>query len=88
MPKSYAAGVWDGLWWGLTMLLKQDYMDKAKPNSILNRLFAMGWMVVGIVLIAEFTVAITASRTVSQLRPTIEGLSDLHRLRCTGASVL
>lgn len=81
MPKSYAAGVWDGLWWGLNMLLKQEYLDQAKPDSFLKRLFAMASMVAGIVLIAEFTAAVTASQTVSQLRPTIEGLSDLQGRR-------
>jgi len=81
MPKSYAAGIWDGLWWGLTILLKQEYLDNAKPNSFLKRLFAMVSMVAGIVLIAEFTATITASQTVSQLRPTIEGLSDLQGRR-------
>jgi polar amino acid transport system substrate-binding protein len=81
MPKSYAAGVWDGLWWGLNMLLKQEYLDQAKPDSFLKRLFAMACMVAGIVLIAEFTAAITASQTVSQLRPTIEGLPDLQGRR-------
>jgi polar amino acid transport system substrate-binding protein len=81
MPKSYAAGVWDGLWWGLAILLRHEYMDKARPDGILKRLFAMVSMVVGIVLIAEFTAAITASQTVSQLRPTIEGLSDLQGRR-------
>jgi polar amino acid transport system substrate-binding protein len=81
MPRSYAAGIWDGLWWGMAMLLRHEYMDNAKPNSFLKRLFAMGSMVAGIVLIAEFTAAITASQTVSQLRPTIEGLSDLQGRR-------
>jgi polar amino acid transport system substrate-binding protein len=81
MPKSYAAGLWDGLWWGLNMLLKQDYMDQGAPSGFLKRLFVMSWMVVGIVLIAEFTAAITASQTVSQLRPTIESLSDLQGRR-------
>jgi polar amino acid transport system substrate-binding protein len=81
MPETYAAGIWDGLWWGLAMLLRHEYLDKTKPNSFLKRLFAMGSMVVGIVLIAEFTAAITASQTVSQLRPTIEGLSDLQGRR-------
>jgi polar amino acid transport system substrate-binding protein len=81
MPRSYTAGVWDGLWWGLNMLLKQEYMNDTKPNNILKRLFVMGWMVVGIVLIAEFTASITTSQTVSQLRPTIESLSDLQGRR-------
>ena len=81
MPKSYLAGVWDGMWWGLKILVAQEYMDKRKPNSVLNRLFVMVWMVFGVVLIAEFTAAITTSQTVSQLRPTIESLSDLHGKR-------
>ena len=81
MPKSYLAGVWDGLWWGLTMVIRHEYMDRAIPNNFLKRLFAMVWMVAGIVLIAEFTATITASQTVSQLRPTIESLADLHGMR-------
>ena len=81
MPKSYLAGVWDGVWWGLKMLIAQEYMDKRKPHNTLKRLFVMGWMIFGVVLIAEFTAAITTSQTVSQLRPTIEGLSDLHGKR-------
>ena len=81
MPKSYRAGVWDGMWWGLKILVAQEYMDTRKPNSVLNRLFVMIWMIFGVVLIAEFTAAITTSQTVSQLRPTIESLSDLHGKR-------
>jgi polar amino acid transport system substrate-binding protein len=81
MPKSYFAGVWDGMWWGLKMLIKQEYMDMEKPTKVLKRLFVMGWMVFGIVLIAEFTATITTSQTVSQLRPTIDGLSDLQGKR-------
>ena len=81
MPKSYFAGLWDGLWWGLNMLIKQEYMDTKMPNNPLKRLFVMGWMIFGIVLIAEFTATITTSQTVSQLQPTIEGLSDLHGKR-------
>jgi polar amino acid transport system substrate-binding protein len=81
MPKSYLAGVWDGMWWGLKMLIAQEYMDKQKPKNALKRLLVMVWMIFGVVLVAEFTAAITASQTVSQLRPTIEGLSDLYGKR-------
>ena len=66
---------------GLNILIAQEYMDNRKPNTVLKRLFVMVWMVFGVVLIAEFTAAITTSQTVSQLRPTIEGLSDLHGKR-------
>jgi polar amino acid transport system substrate-binding protein len=81
MPKSYLAGVWDGLWWGLKMLIKQEYMNSGMPKNALKRLFVMGYMIFGIVLIAEFTAAITTSQTVSQLRATINGLSDLEGKR-------
>ena len=81
MPKSYLAGVWDGMWWGLKMLIVQEYMDKRKPNNVLKRLFVMSWMIFGVVLIAEFTATITTSQTVSQLRPAVESLSDLQGKR-------
>ncbi len=81
MPNSYFAGVWDGMWWGLKMLIKQEYMDVEKPNKVLKGLFVMGWMVFGFVLIAEFTTAITTSQTVSHLRPTIDGISELRGKR-------
>jgi polar amino acid transport system substrate-binding protein len=47
----------------------------------LKRLFIMAYMIFGVVLIAEFTAAITTSQTVSQLRPEIESLSDLQGKR-------
>jgi ABC-type amino acid transport substrate-binding protein len=52
-----------------------------RVDRFLKRLFAMASLVAGIVLIAEFTAAITTSQTVSQLRPMIEGLSDLQGRR-------
>ena len=63
------------------MLIAQEYMDKRMPNNALKRLFVMIWMIFGVVLIAEFTATITTSQTVSQLRPTIESLSDLSGKR-------
>jgi len=83
MPRSYLKGVWDSMWWALQMLIKQEYMDAGMPARPIKRLFVMAYMVFGIVLIAEFTAAITTSQTVSQLRPTISELSDL-----TGKRVL
>ncbi|MFM8320478.1 MAG: transporter substrate-binding domain-containing protein [Chloroflexota bacterium] len=81
MPRSYVSGVWDAMWWGLRMLIKQEYMDARMPAQPLKRLFVMAYMIFGVVLIAEFTAAITTSQTVSQLRPTIEGLADLQGQR-------
>jgi polar amino acid transport system substrate-binding protein len=81
MPRSYVAGVWEGLWWGLRMLLMQEYLDQKKPTGVFKRMFVMGWMIFGVVLIAEFTAAITTSQTVQQLTNTIGGLSDLQGKR-------
>lgn len=83
MPQSYLKGIWDSIWWALRMLIKQEYLDAGMPARPLKRLFVMAYMVFGIVLIAEFTATITTSQTVSQLRPTIDELSDL-----TGKRVL
>lgn len=81
IPQSYFAGVWEGLWWGLKMLMKQEYLDQVKPSSKLKRLFVMIWMIFGIILIAEFTASITATQTVQQLKATIEGPADLQGKR-------
>jgi polar amino acid transport system substrate-binding protein len=82
IPRNYITGVWESLWWSLQMLLKQDYLDQAKPNSVLKRVIVMGWMIFGIIAIAEFTAVITTAQTVSQLQPEIAGPADLpgHRV--------
>jgi polar amino acid transport system substrate-binding protein len=54
-----------------------EYGDKEKPNSTFKRLMAMAFVVFGIILIAQFTAAITASLTVKQLTGVIEGPADL-----------
>jgi polar amino acid transport system substrate-binding protein len=77
MPRAYLAGVWEGLWWAIMALAQFSYGDGDKPKDPARRVFAMALIAIGIVLIAQFTAAITASLTVQQLTGAISGPSDL-----------
>lgn len=77
MPRSYAAGVWEATWWALHIITAQRYGEEGKPRQALKRLFVMFWMVAGVILIAQFTAAITASLAVQQITGGIGGPGDL-----------
>jgi polar amino acid transport system substrate-binding protein len=77
MPKPYLPGIWEAAWWALSTIATLEYGDKEKPVHGLKRVLAMVWVVLGIILIAQFTAAVTASLTVQQLQGTIHGPSDL-----------
>jgi ABC-type amino acid transport substrate-binding protein len=77
MPRAYLPGVWEGIWWALMAVATFNYGDGEKPRDPAKRVFAMALTVLGIVLIAQFTAAITASLTVQQLEGAIRGPSDL-----------
>jgi ABC-type amino acid transport substrate-binding protein len=75
-PKSYLAGVWEGIWWAAVTIATVGYGDKT-PRTFIGRLAAIFWIFAGIILIANFTATTTAAFTVQELRGTINGLSDL-----------
>lgn len=77
IPKAYLPGVWESMWWALSTVATLEYGDKEKPRSPLKRLMAMALVALGIILIAQFTAAITASLTVQQMSSTINGPGDL-----------
>jgi polar amino acid transport system substrate-binding protein len=77
IPKAYIPGVWESMWYALSTIATLEYADKEKPRSPLKRIVAMVLVVLGIILIAQFTAAITASLTVQQLGPAITGPGDL-----------
>jgi polar amino acid transport system substrate-binding protein len=77
IPKAYIPGVWESMWYALSTVATLEYGDKEKPRSPLKRIIAMVLVVLGIILIAQFTAAITASMTVQQLGPAITGPGDL-----------
>jgi polar amino acid transport system substrate-binding protein len=55
MPKAYLPGIWEALWWSLLTIAKLKYGDGEKPPSVFRRLLVMFWIVLGIILIAQFT---------------------------------
>jgi polar amino acid transport system substrate-binding protein len=77
IPKAYLPGVWESMWYALSTVATLEYADKEKPRSPLKRIIAMVLVVLGIILIAQFTAAITASLTVQQLGGEINGPADL-----------
>ena len=77
MPRAYLSGIWEAAWWSLGTIGTLEYGDKSKPKTAWRRLFAMAWIALSIILIAQFTAAITASLTVQQLTGSINGPEDL-----------
>jgi polar amino acid transport system substrate-binding protein len=75
-PKGYLAGVWEGIWWAAINLASNSIGERS-PRGVVGRLLAMSWLFLGIVLLANFTAAVTANLTLREIRGDINGLDDL-----------
>jgi ABC-type amino acid transport substrate-binding protein len=75
-PKDYLRGVGEGIWWAVVTVVTVGYGDRT-PKRTFGRVVAMGWMFVGIFLIAQLTATITSRLTVESLQGQINGLNDL-----------
>jgi polar amino acid transport system substrate-binding protein len=75
-PKGYLRGVTEGIWWA-AMSFPQNDLGEKNPNSVIGRLAGMFWMVVSVVLLANFTASVTANLTVQQIQGGIRGINDL-----------
>ncbi len=73
-------GLWQGLWWAMVTMTTVGYGDKT-PKTVGGRLVALTWMFTGIILMAVFTAAVTASLTVGELHGKVNGLNDLYGVR-------
>ncbi len=76
-PKPYAAGVWEGIWWAIVTMSTVGYGDRTVSTRT-GRLIAMAWMLVGLVLVAQFTAIITSTLTVDRIYSDIRGVQDLY----------
>ncbi|RMX47598.1 hypothetical protein pdam_00015117 [Pocillopora damicornis] len=60
-PETFSSRFWkgiaDGMWWAIVTMTTVGYGDKA-PKSWFSRLFAVVWMIAGIVLLSMFTAQI------------------------------
>jgi polar amino acid transport system substrate-binding protein len=72
----YARGVWEGIWWAAVTVATVGYGDRT-PKGIAGRLFAILWMFTGIILVANFTAAVTSNLTLQEIRGNIGGVADL-----------
>jgi polar amino acid transport system substrate-binding protein len=75
-PKGYVKGVTEGIWWA-AMSFPQNDLGEKNPRSVIGRLAGMFWMVVSVVLLANFTASVTANLTVQQIQGGIRGINDL-----------
>jgi polar amino acid transport system substrate-binding protein len=74
-PKPYLAGVFEGLWYTVGSM-SGNFVDE-RPAGILRKVVQMMWVIIGIILIAQFTASITSSLTVQALNTTIDSPDDL-----------
>ena len=75
-PKGYVRGVWEGIWWSGVNLATGGFGNKS-PKSLMGRLAALGWIFMGIILIANFTAAVTSNLTLREIRGSINSVGDL-----------
>lgn len=72
----YARGVGQGVWIATATALAGD-LGEGAPNRILGRIFAILWLLVGVVLVAMLTASVTSRLTVDSIDSDINGLGDL-----------
>ena len=74
-PRAYLPGVLEGLWYTIGSM-GGNFMDE-RPVTVIRKLVQMAWVVIGIILIAQFTASITSTLTVEKLGSSIQGPGDL-----------
>ena len=79
-PRSYLAGVGEGLWRAGINLATGGFGDRT-PSTVVGRLVAFVWVLAGIILISNFTAAVTTNLTVQQIQGNIGGPNDLYGKR-------
>ena len=73
-------GLGQGIWWAMVTMTTVGYGDKA-PKTVGGRMVAVVWMLMSIILIANYTAVITTSQTVSELSGRVNSPRDLPNVR-------
>jgi polar amino acid transport system substrate-binding protein len=79
-PRAYFAGVGEGIWRAGINLATGGFGDRA-PSTVVGRIVALAWVLFGIILISNFTAAVTTNLTVQQIQGSIAGPNDLYGKR-------
>jgi polar amino acid transport system substrate-binding protein len=79
-PRAYFAGVGEGIWRAGINLATGGFGDRA-PSTVVGRIVALVWVLFGIILISNFTAAVTTNLTVQQIQGNIAGPNDLYGKR-------
>lgn len=69
-------GALDGIWWATVTLFTIGYGDKV-PHKKLSRFITMGWMFVGVLMVAIITAQVTSTVTVQQMTSTVTSVDHL-----------
>jgi polar amino acid transport system substrate-binding protein len=72
----YRKGFGEAWWWAGKTLGSADFGEK-EPQRPIGRLFALLWMFTGIIIIANFTAAVSSQLTVDRIEGRIKGVQDL-----------
>lgn len=75
-PAAYPRGVWEAVWWIASTVVSGGCDDK-HVDGVASRALAFTWMIGGIVLVAAFTSALTATMTAERVTGTIRSARDL-----------
>lgn len=75
-PTTYPRGVWEAIWWISSTIVTGGCDDK-HVDTAAGRAVAFAWMIGGIVLVAAFTSALTATMTADRVTGFIRSPRDL-----------
>lgn len=76
MPTAYLPGIWEASWWALRTIAIAEY--KGEDTRVpWRRLLTMVWVIMSVILIAQFTASVTSSLTVESLTSTVTSPDDL-----------
>jgi polar amino acid transport system substrate-binding protein len=79
-PRDYLRGVGEGIWRAGLNLATGGFGDRT-PSTVVGRIVALIWVFLGIILISNFTAAVTTNLTMQQIEGSIRGPSDLFNKR-------
>jgi ABC-type amino acid transport substrate-binding protein len=76
-PRAYLPGVAQGMWWAAVTMTTVGYGDTV-THTRGGRLVSVAWMLIALVVLAQFTGTIASVLTQERLESTVDGVEDLY----------